>query len=190
MAQYYMLNKPRGLLTAAGGTRGAVRPSCAAFRRRCARCCTRSGGWTRIRKACCCLRTTACWTCACSGPSSTWKRNTNTAHSGICTMMPCGSSRRASCSRRASRSRARHGRAARAHHHRRERSVPAGALPREIPEKPGPARHGRQALDHGGPQAPGQADDQSRGRARVLSQALGHRPVRLDAASPPGAYRP
>ncbi len=85
MAQYYMLHKPRGLLTAkrrrAAGD-GHVLLSGGAARR-----CIRSGGWTRIRKACCCLRTTACWTCVCSGPSSMWKRNTNTAHSGICTTM-------------------------------------------------------------------------------------------------------
>lgn len=52
-----------------------------------------------------------------------------------------------------------------------KRAVSAGALPRKIPEKPVPACHARKTLDHGRPQAPGQADDQGRGRSCILLKA-------------------
>ena len=60
----------------------------------------------------------------------------------------------------------------------------------KIPEKPGPARHGRQALDHRGPQASGQADDQSRGRPCVLLKAPCHRPRPAGRSAPPGRIPP
>ena len=80
--------------------------------------------------------------------------------------------------------------AACAHEHRGKRAVSARALPREIPEKPGPARHGRQALDHGRAQASGQADDQSRGRPCVLLKAPCHRPRPAGRSAPPRRIPP
>lgn len=67
-----------------------------------------------------------------------------------------------------------------------KRAVSARALPREIPEEPGPARHARKTLDHGRPQAPGQADDQSRGRACILLKTSRDRPRPAGRSAPPG----
>ena len=74
--------------------------------------------------------------------------------------------------------------------HRGKRAVSARALPREIPEEPGPARHARKTLDHGRAQASGQADDQSRGRACILLKTSRDRPRPAGRSAPPGRIPP
>lgn len=67
-------------------------------------------------------------------------------------------------------------------------------LPERFREKylknPGPARHGRQALDHGRAQASGQADDQSRRRPCILLKTSRDRPRPAGRSAPPGRIPP